>query len=515
MKIPPGRPIVSDCDSDTYRISEYIDYFLYPLAIKHPSYIKDTPDFLDKLANIKPDPNSLLITLDVDSLYTNIDNRMGLESVRQAFLNNQDPKRPDVEVLRLLLTSLKNNDFIFDNEWYLQVGGTAMGKKFAPNYANIFMAQWEKEALEKCPKKPQCFFRYLDDIFLIWPHSREEFTEFFNILNSHHPSIKLKSTISENTIPFLDTTIFKGSRFQTTNKLDTKVYFKPTDTHELLHKTSYHPSHTFKGMVKSQIIRFKRICSDEADFHHACNILFSVLRKRGYAYSFLRKIKRDLLYSLQTQGNAKSCGKPRCGTCKHIRETSIIEDKNGSPISIKDQLDCQSKHLIYVIECSNCKVRYVGETCQKLKDRINQHRSDINRKQDTTIATHFSQNCPNIEFFKVIPVEKVHRIIPESYTFMGFLDNSDEIQLIQKEQYWIKKLNSLTPNGLNIRQELPPPIPFSITFSDQSYDIARFVKTIYDKIQDRTHQLFRRLQMITSHKRNPNLKDLLVTAKLN
>ena len=98
---------------------------------------------------------------------------------------------------------------------------------------------------------------------------------------------------------------------------------------------------------------------------------------------------------------------------------------------------------------------------------------------------------------------------------MGFLDNGDEIQLIQKEQYWIKKLNSLTPNGLNTRQELPPPIPFSITFSDQSYDIARFVKTIYDKIQDRTHQLFRRLQMITSHKRNPNLKDLLVTAKLN
>ena len=119
------------------------------------------------------------------------------------------------------------------------------------------------------------------------------------------------------------------------------------------------------------------------------------------------------------------------------------------------------------------------------------------------------------KFFQVIPVEKVDRIIPESYTFMGMLDNTDEVQLIQKEQYWIKKLNTLTPNGLNIRKELPPPIPFSITFSDQSYDIARFVKTTYHKIQDRKHQLLRRLQMITSHKRNPNLKDLLVTAKLN
>ena len=92
---------------------------------------------------------------------------------------------------------LKNNDFSFNNEWFLQVGGTAMGEKFAPNYTNIFMAKWESQALDKCLKKPQCYFRYLDDIFLVWPHSREEFTEFFNILNSHHPNIKLKSNIEK------------------------------------------------------------------------------------------------------------------------------------------------------------------------------------------------------------------------------------------------------------------------------------------------------------------------------
>ena len=41
-QIPPGRPIVSDCSSDTYRISEYIDHFLGPLAITHDSYFIDT-----------------------------------------------------------------------------------------------------------------------------------------------------------------------------------------------------------------------------------------------------------------------------------------------------------------------------------------------------------------------------------------------------------------------------------------------------------------------------------------
>ena len=512
-QIPPGRPIVSDCESDTYRISEYVDHFLYPIASKHPSYIKDTPDFLEKLSSVTPDPQSLLITLDVESLYTNIDNKAGLQAVRQAFLNNPDMDRPTSEINRLLAIMLKNNDFSFNDEWYLQIGGTAMGKKFAPNYANIFMAKWESEALSKCPKKPQCYFRYLDDIFIIWPHSREDFNEFLNILNSHDPKINLKANIDKNSIPFLDVTIFKGDSFRQTQNLDTKVYFKPTDTHELLHKSSYHPSHTFKGIVKSQIIRFKRICTNKTDFNEACHILFSVLRKRGYTSSSLRKIKRDTIYALESQGHSNQCGRPRCKTCKHIITT--IQDRNGNQITLQDKLDCQSKNTIYVIECKNCKIRYVGESSQKLKDRLNQHRSDIKCKKNTVIATHFSQHCPDINFLQVIPVEKVPRMIPEEYTFLGLLDNADQVRLYQREQFWMKRLRTLAPHGLNKRNELPPPIPFCMKFNDQAYIMAKLVKTTFDRIQERSGHIYHRSQIVTAYKRNRNLRDFLVKAKVN
>uniref|UniRef100_A0A672FAG9 Reverse transcriptase domain-containing protein n=1 Tax=Salarias fasciatus TaxID=181472 RepID=A0A672FAG9_SALFA len=46
FQVPPGRPIVSHCGSETYRTAEYIDSFLTPLSIRHPSYIKDTYNFL-------------------------------------------------------------------------------------------------------------------------------------------------------------------------------------------------------------------------------------------------------------------------------------------------------------------------------------------------------------------------------------------------------------------------------------------------------------------------------------
>ena len=91
---------------------------------------------------------------------------------------------------------------------------------------------------------------------MIWEHSEESFHEFVNLLNSHHPSVTVKAGLDKQSINFLDTTVFKGNRFTSDGILYTKVYFKPTDTLELLHKNSYHPPHTFPGIIKSQILSF-------------------------------------------------------------------------------------------------------------------------------------------------------------------------------------------------------------------------------------------------------------------
>ena len=82
---PPGRPIISDCSSESYHVAEYIDSFLQPLASKHDSYLKDTSDFLNKLKQVKAKENSLIVTMDVESMYTNIDHDSGLAAVRRAF----------------------------------------------------------------------------------------------------------------------------------------------------------------------------------------------------------------------------------------------------------------------------------------------------------------------------------------------------------------------------------------------------------------------------------------------
>ena len=45
-----------------------------------------------------------------------------------------------------------------------------------------------------------------------------------------------------------------------------------------------------------------------------------------------------------------------------------------------------------MITCSTCNVAYVGDTGQKLRERLNGHRADIRNKADTPVGVHFGMS---------------------------------------------------------------------------------------------------------------------------
>lgn len=105
-------------------------------------------------------------------------------AVRKWLKKYPSQNHPDQEILTLLHLSLTRNDFEFDGKCYLQIKGTAMGKRFARAYANIYMAHWEGTAFQKCRKLPAHYFRFLDDIWGVWTYKEEEFVAFINTLNN-------------------------------------------------------------------------------------------------------------------------------------------------------------------------------------------------------------------------------------------------------------------------------------------------------------------------------------------
>ena len=75
---------------------------------------------------------------------------------------------------------LKNNIFEFNGNVKQQVAGTAIGTKFAPPYACIYMDEVETEILKKQELNPLVWFRCIIDIFFIWNHSDDKLLENLN-----------------------------------------------------------------------------------------------------------------------------------------------------------------------------------------------------------------------------------------------------------------------------------------------------------------------------------------------
>lgn len=69
------RPIVSDCDGESYYTAEFIEHFLGPISQRHKSDLKDTYDFIQKTKDLRIPTDSFLFTIDIDNLYTNIETR--------------------------------------------------------------------------------------------------------------------------------------------------------------------------------------------------------------------------------------------------------------------------------------------------------------------------------------------------------------------------------------------------------------------------------------------------------
>ena len=138
----PGRPVVSSVNSHTEKLSAYVDEFLRPLAEKLPSHIKDTTDFTKRLRELGRVPeNCILATLDVSSLYTNIDTKEGLTIVEEEF-EKAGRNNPSAKTLACLLEKvLKLKNFTFNQEHFIQVKGTAMGTRAVPNFANVYMGR--------------------------------------------------------------------------------------------------------------------------------------------------------------------------------------------------------------------------------------------------------------------------------------------------------------------------------------------------------------------------------------
>ena len=175
---------MSGCNCESTVVEQSIDFHLQPIATSTPSYIH-SPHFRSLLNDLHIDHSDILFTLDVESLYSNIPIQQGIASVKKLFSNTL----AKVDLINTYLSSLKltliRNDFQFDKDIFLQIKDTAMGKKYAPTFANIFMHFRDQQVLSSTHLTPVFWKRYINDIFGIWKHSETQLHNFSSTLEFH------------------------------------------------------------------------------------------------------------------------------------------------------------------------------------------------------------------------------------------------------------------------------------------------------------------------------------------
>lgn len=234
----PIRPIIAQCTSLTSKLHNYIQQLLKIGELQIPNLIKYTTDFLNKLGNYKNqiNENTILVTLDVESLYTNIPIDLGINFITEHYLNTLkywnlyeiDVKPIPITLLKKILEfALKNCYFTFNGTLCQKMQGLTMGGAGSVQVANIVMYKFFQNFTNSHPSLIWDHVRFIDDLFGIWNKSSDELDRYFNTLNTFHPNFKFTINRSKHDIPFLDVKVSIINN--TFNTFKTNIYTKPTD----------------------------------------------------------------------------------------------------------------------------------------------------------------------------------------------------------------------------------------------------------------------------------------------
>ena len=84
-------------------------------------------------------------------MFPSIDNKSGLQAVKNALEDREEQFPPTLCITEALKLCLKCNNFIFNKRHFLQNDGTAQGPHMPCSYGDIAIEQFDKKALEYNP----------------------------------------------------------------------------------------------------------------------------------------------------------------------------------------------------------------------------------------------------------------------------------------------------------------------------------------------------------------------------
>jgi hypothetical protein len=369
--------------------------------------------------------NDMMISLDVESLFTNIPVREAIELSINIIM---EKKKKDKNYTKLAAKDLRNlfelavtnTPFRFYDQLYMQVDGVSMGSPLAPIIADVFMTHIEQQ-LENYDQfdRIKMYLRYVDDTFIIFNGQESDADQLVKFVNGLHPKLKFTCEIEKKfELPFLDVKVMKQR-----TKFETTVYKKETHTGQLLHWQSCQAKKYKISLIKTLTYRALNICSSKQLLDQQCELIKTTMVKNGYPMNLVkRKIKNTIdQYQKTNQSNKiKLKDKLFIPITYHGIESIIMSTKIKNKIELlfptievifgfkkgltlgklfmknfkgKDLMDIG---VIYKLTCNTCDQVYIGQIKLNVNERMKQHKDGLRKPDISRAADHMILNNNHI-----------------------------------------------------------------------------------------------------------------------
>lgn len=469
----PLRPIVSGIQSPTTLLCKLLCGVLSAAYdTNNAYYIKDTFAFAEFANDMQVPPGHEVVSLDVINLFGNISKDLVVKVIDQQW-DKIDPffscpkvptknKRKQI-FTEMIIFTLDNNYFNYDNVYYKQIFGCSMGSKLSPILAQYVMDYLLDTCIPKLSFNLIFIKKFVDDLILVLPtQGLEEILVTFNGFNEH-----IKFTMEREVdcgVPFLDTRVIRQN-----NKIILDWYQKPTSSGRYINFQSDHSTKikiNFMKQMKSRIIKISHPSFKEKNV----NKLKLLLLQNSYPPGLVNKI----LYSTSSfspqnvvaqrpqtisapndlageEGGDVNVGEDqpaegvvdggqpcRFGSLPNITgltvrlirtfhneniKIAIKNSKKGSSLfsKLKSKIPLKfQSSVVYSVQCESCGSRYVGQTSQWVTNRLALHKSDIANKRDRcALAEHVLKNNHQVDWESIKILEKEQntnkRLILEMY----------------------------------------------------------------------------------------------------
>ena len=92
-------------------------------------------------------------------------------------------------------------------------------------------------------------------------------------------------------------------------------------------------------------------------------------------------------------------------------------------------------------------------------------------------------------------------------------ETEDKDKRLERENYWIRKLQTYPPWGLNTGYDPSKDgiLPFVVKFSSSSKEASKFIHNIYSELQEQLPSIYPK-RIITAYQKNKSLKDFLCSS---